>query len=541
MRKLLRNVVSLAALGAVSLSAPLHGAAPSVAEAARSGDHEAVRASIARGGDVNAALGDGMTALHWSAVRNDVEMASLLLEAGASLELTTRLGGYTPLLLAAKEGFAAMMSELVKAGANPNAATTNGTTALMFAAASGQVDGVRALLTHGAAVNAKEKNGQTPLMFAASRGRSEVIDVLIAAGAEVNASASFIDLTIPPPAPPKPEPGRVVVSQDDDQLGRAGGNYRDNLLRASWGGLTALHFAVRQGHMESVKALLARGANVNQPTAGHDRTPPLLIATINGEFDIAKYLLEKGADPNAASENGVTAVYATLNCQWATGGSYPHPRAQLQQRTTYLELLKALLDQGANPNARLNKRVWYGEGSVGATPFWRAASAADVDAMRLLVSHGADPHISTMKAGERRASAHDPGQIATMPGYVSPLPRIPIGGPDVSPLLAALNSSRMAPTGMLPAVKYLVDELHLDVNAADDAGKTPLHQAAFRGDNEMILYLVSKGADPLAVTRDGLTTVDMANGPEQKIQPFPDTIALLEKLGAKNNHLCVSC
>ena len=129
--------------------------------------------------------------------------------------------------------------------------------------------------------------------------------------------------------------------------------------------------------------------------------------------------------------------------------------------------------------------------------------------------------------------------------------RYPTGGPGIPPLLAAAgagygegfaaNAHRFAPTGMLAAVKFLVEELHADVNARDHEGNTALHNAASRGDNEMIQYLVSKGADVKAVNRAGQTTVDMANGPVQRTQPYPDTIKLLEGLGAKNNHKCVSC
>ena len=134
---------------------------------------------------------------------------------------------------------------------------------------------------------------------------------------------------------------------------------------------------------------------------------------------------------------------------------------------------------------------------------------------------------------------------------MSGLPPVPVGGPGVPPLLAAAgvgygegfaaNSHRYAPSGLLAAVKYLVEELHADVNGRDHEGNTALHDAAARGDNEMIEYLVSKGADVKAVNRDGETTVDMANGPVQRIEPFPETIALLEKLGAKNNHHCKAC
>src|SRR5262249_5187367 len=154
------------------------------------------------------------------------------------------------------------------------------------------------------------------------------------------------------------------------------------------------------------------------------------------------------------------------------------------------------------------KKVWYTSGlgggsDAGATPFWRAAHASDVDAMRLLVSRGADPYVGTVRMPAKGAGAHDPGQIAVIEGYVSPLPPVPAGGVDSLALMATLGSKRAAPAGQMPAVKYLVEELHMDVNTRDAGGNTPLHLAASRGDNEMILYLVSKGADPLAVNRRG--------------------------------------
>jgi ankyrin repeat protein len=320
------------------------------------------------------------------------------------------------------------------------------------------------------------------------------------------------------------------------------------------GGLTPLLYACRQGYTESVDALLKAGAPVNQVSAG-DRTSPLLMAVINGHFDLAMRLLDAGADPNLAADNGAAPLYAALNVEWAPKSLYPQPRAHLQQKTSYLELLTRLLEKGADPNARLNKKVWYsgysfdlsGVDEIGATAFWRAAYASDVAAMRLLVAHGADPNIPTMKPAGRARFGDQDREVQDVSG----LPPVPVGGPSVTPLQAAAgvgygegfaaNSHRFAPTGMLAAVQYLVEELGADVNAADHEGNTALHHAAARGDNDMILYLVSKGANVKAVDREGRTVADMANGPVQRIQPFPDTVALLEKLGSKNNHKCVSC
>jgi ankyrin repeat protein len=330
--------------------------------------------------------------------------------------------------------------------------------------------------------------------------------------------------------------------------------FQQNELVGHQGGMTALLLASRQGYSDAVDALLAAGADVNQVAAG-DKTSALLIATINGHFDLAEALLAHGANPNLIAENGVAPLYAAINCEWAQKSLYPQPQAYKQQKTTYLALMKDLLDHGANPNVRVNRKVWYsgysfdlsGVDEIGATAFWRAAYASDIDAMKLLMAHGADPGIPTMKPAGRSFT----GGTARAVKDVSGLPPIPVGGPGVPPLLAAsgegygegfaANSHRFAPTGMLAAVKYLVEDLHADVNARDQNGQTALHNAASRGDNAMMLYLVSKGADIKAVDREGRTVADMANGPVQRIQPFPDTIALAEKLGSKNNHHCVSC
>jgi ankyrin repeat protein len=268
-------------------------------------------------------------------------------------------------------------------------------------------------------------------------------------------------------------------------------------------------------------------------------------------------LLEQGANPNLAAHNGVTPLYAALNVTWAPRALYPQPRAHNQQRTTYLDFMKALLEKGADPNLRLTRKVWYSEynfdlagvDEIGATPLWRAAFAGDVAAMSLLMAHGADPNIPTMRpAGRQRLG--DSGEVRQATD-VSGLAPVPIGGPGVPPLQAAsgvgfgegfaANSHIHSPAGFMPGIKYMVEVAGADVNAVDHDGNTALHHAAARGDNESILYLVSKGADVTKVNREGQTVADMANGPVQRTQPYPETLKLLEKLGSKNNNKCVSC
>lgn len=582
----MRRFISTCALAvALTVAANAWMADSPVADAAARGDREAVKSLLKGAADVNAAQGDGMTALHWAAMNGDAELAQMLIVAGANLKATTRLGGYTAVYLAAQQGHAKVLEALIKGGADAKSGNANGTTPLMVASASGDVDTVRVLVEHGADVNAKDGvREQTPVMYAAASNRAAVIEYLASKGANLKQTNKVSDLSNlsregsgfggNPAVPGAPAPGQGAPgapagpggpggpgapgagAQRRPQMPGVDRNYQLNELIVAQGGLTPLLYAVRQGYTESTDALLKAGADINQPAKG-DGTTPLLMAIVNGHFDLALSLLNKGADPKVQSLNGVGPLYGVLNVEWAPKALYPQPRAHMQQKTSYLELMKALLDKGADVNARVKMKVWYsgysfdlsGIDEIGASVFWRAAYASDVAAMKMLVSYGADPNVPTMKpAGRARFGDQTEARESK---DVSGLPELPIGGPSITPLQAAAgagygegfgaNSHRFAPTGMLAAVKYLVEELGADVNAADHEGRTALHHAAARGDNEMIQYLVSKGANVKAVDREGRTTVDMANGPVQRIQPFPETIALLEKLGAKNNHKCVSC
>ena len=574
--------------GALCLSLVLLGltaAESPIADAAMNGDVESVRLLIRSGEEVNAAQGDGMTALHWAAENGNVEMLEMLLSAGANSEAVTRLGRYTPLHLASKMGVESSVISLLNYGASVNPETTTGAiTPLHFAAAAGNAKAVRALLEHGADVDAQELQwDQTPLMFAAARNSIAAINLLVEYGADISLSAKVVDIAKrqeedradrikwdsmrrtlanssdgtsesmqPASSPPTPsgtssETDPEVQLRSVDEIDPL--SYAD--LVGTHGGLTPLLLAVREGHFEATRALLDNGADINQTSAG-DQTSPMLMAAVNGHFDMVEQLLEWGADPNIASDAGGTPLYAVLNMEWAPKSRHPQPVDYMQQQVGYLELMQILLEAGVDPNVRLKKNLWYttyardllGVDRTGATPFWRAAHATDVAAMKLLVLYGADPTIATRKTPDRRRRRGNQEDF-------SGLPSVPVGGRAVSPVVAAAgvgygqgfagNSHRHVPDAWISTIKYLVEEHGADVNDRDHNGFSPVHHAAARGDNELILYLVSLGADVTLVGRSGQTTVDLANGPVQRIQPFPETIALLESLGAINNNNCVTC
>ena len=634
---------SLLLVGAMAFGGGSNPKPAPLADAAMHNDFDAVKKLIKSGAEVNAAQGDGMTALHWAAEHGDSAMADVLIHSHASVRAVTRIGSYTPLHIASKSGSAAIVRALLKAGSDANAATTSGATALHFAAAAGNVDAVTALLEAHADVNARESEwGQTPLIFAASENRAAVIKMLLAHGADASIRTKAVNLTEEQAAEQAATKRRnevfasfkpkkdSAVKKDSIGLGRrgtsrgpkdsavakdsaaakdsvaaadaapaaggrgAGGGGRgapapstDGLTPAqiqqaivagrtvpatakptgpvteevvdtangqvagyagtvgSMGGLTALHHAARQGNVEAVVALLDGGADINE-TNNTDGTTPLLMATINGQFDVALTLVKRGANVNLGSTAGATPVYTTLNTQWAPRSRFPQPQAVQVQKTTYLEVLDALLKAGADPNVRIKTHLWYfafnncGSGNCGlenlegTNAFWRAAYAVDVEAMRMLVAHGAETNVPSQRTpvvagrggrgggrggrgGGRGGAAGDsaaapPQQFARGGGGGGggrggdprgpPLePAIDSAAKAVPPGIGvyaihraagvgygngfAGNAHRHAPDGWMPAMRYLVDELHADVNVratrmATPRCTTPPHAATTR-------------------------------------------------------------
>jgi ankyrin repeat protein len=594
----------------------------------------------------------GYTPLHLAARSGSAPVVKALLKAGASVPKATDSGAVA-LHLAAGSGNVDAITALLDAGADVNARENeNSQTPLIFAVAQGHVDAMKVLITRGADVNAATKvinlQQQQAMDRQAATLRRQILAASVPRGAQPTASQEqaavqaarefYATGKLPEPpaaagaggrgggrggaAPPEaaaaaPQPQPAPAFGGRGGGGAGGGQSATDLQNqeappppvSAKGGMTALHHAARNGYTTAALALIEAGSDVNKKSA--DGNTPLLIAIINGQFDFAMLLVEKGAGPNVVGDGYcMTPLWAVINTQWQPRTRFPQPQEMDYQKATYLDVMKALLEAGADVDARVKGHPWYmtytgcGNGNcglsnvTGSTPFWRAAYGTDVDAMKLLVQYGADPNIPTMAgggggrggggggggggragaAGRGGAGGGGPdgpappaggavppqgrggapggapgGGRAAGPGGADPsgLPPTPPGGPGVYPLHAAAgaeygegfagNAHRHAPDSWLASVKYLVEELGADVNGRDDGGYTPLHHAAARGDNEVILYLVSKGADVKAVSRRGQTTADMANGPVSRISPYPETIKLLVGLGAINNNRCQSC
>lgn len=492
----------------VLLSASVLGAAVSdVADAAMRGNKAALRSLLQKKADVNATQTDGTTALHWAVRSDDLETAELLIRAGASVSATNRVGA-TPLQLASLNGNAAMIEKLVKAGANPNTPLTKeGDTALMMAARTGKTDAIKALLDNGAQINAREAwGGTTSLMWAVSEGHVAAAKMLVDRGANVNVRSNYV-----PAANGRGFEGRLPVDATADQA----------VEEYASGWFTPLMFASREGDLESARALVSAGADVNAISG--DGKNVLAIAIFNGSYAVASFLIDNKADVNQPDSQRFTPLFWAVDRRNMEKGSNGFAWLVIEDP---LPLIKKLLDTGANPNALVNNtpRARNRGGSpriVFATSLMRGAFAGDLELSKLLLSYGADPHVMSSDNESMLMAASG---IARIAGYHAERP----------------NPER------LELVKLLV-QLGEDVNWADNYGITALMAAADRNDAPLVQYLVDQGADlgayDLGKKLDGsfqasvepLMPLDYAIGvgtfvPNNSFEYHPEATELITKL-----------
>jgi ankyrin repeat protein len=462
------RVKSLSAM-MVSLSVMCLGAAgtTSLVDAVRTGNKEAVRALLKTPGAVNAKSPDGATALHYAVQANDLETTDLLLRAGANPKIANRYG-VTPLAVAAVTGNAAIVERLLKAGADANTKSPEGETVLMTAARTGSTAIVKLLLASGADPNTREGwLGQTALMWAGAENQANVVSMLLEVGADPSIA------------------GRVYPDADLRPLDA--GTPKANESR---GGMTALHYAARQGAVDAVRAIADKGVDLNE--ADPDGVNALLYAMLNGHTDTAAVLLEKGANPNLADAFGRTVLYAAIDVNtWEAMAPRPAPRTNDKMRP--LELAKLAIAKGAYVNApitgRLPPRSVQGNNDStpqGATTLWRAAKTSDVEAVKLLLDAGADPAIASadgitpLMVAAGQAWEQDRGRFATEPRSIATIK-----------LLLAAGS---------------------DVNRRNNRGETALHGAADRKADQVVTFLAENGARLDLKDKSNRTALDVAMG-----------------------------
>jgi ankyrin repeat protein len=503
----------LSALLAVALPYSITGRAQygdaDLADAAMRQDSGAIVALLESGADPNRMGPDGTPALHWPVRIGDGATAQTLLDAGADPNLANRIG-LTPLSLAATNGDAPMMRRLLAAGADPDAFDGTGETPLMIAAAIGVAAAAEALLEHGAQVDRRDETyAQTALMFAARAARTELVTLLLTAGADPNARTRIGDT-----------PEWILPNS------RAGFGFGIGIVRGGLpadrgmrpaipGGLTPLLYAARSGAVAAAGLLLEAGADLEEPDA--NGITPLLMAVSNNQVEAAHLLLAAGAAIDTPDWYGRTPLWSAVNVRnlYVSNSTFQNGI----DRGPLLELIRALLEAGANPNARtaesppVREHLLSVTGTLewvdftGQTPFIAAALAGDTSVMRLLLEHDADPHIATIHGTTALMAAAGINWVVS-------------------------QTYTEGPAQLLEAVQ-LCHELGMDVNAVNSMGLTAVFGAANRGSDDIIRFLVEQGAKLDIEDKEGRTPLDWAKGvflATHPAEPKPSSIALLESL-----------
>ena len=479
----------------VQPNAPLH-AAPTLAamaDAARVGDLPEVRKLIKEHADVNALANDGSSALLWAAYHSDAEMTKALLAAGARVDAANQYG-VTPLLQASRNGDVENMRALLDAGANPTRWHAEGETPLMAASRTGRVDAVQLLLTHGSFVNAVDPfQEETALMWASAEGQVDVVKALLKAGADPNLKAHVSTIT-----------------------GRKNADHPS-------GGFTALMFAVRNGHENVAKALIEGGADLKVTNA--DGVTATIIAIVNDRFDLAKELLDLGSDPNDGS------LFFAVDMHDATTDMRAHDGSRLQpnhpNKLTSLNLVKSLLDLNADVNKQfvgaLHSTTLCCGASINSTPFYRAATAADVEVLQLMLAPRTPANAAQLEWTPSEPKSKDgkgPGRPNPNAGRTPIMAAIK--GGQGAPIAGGPGFTRIGPPQFRePGTRDPLEALNLllaagaNPNAKAADGSTPLHQAVQEKHVAMIRALAAAGGKLDAVNKDNLTPLLLAEAPEK--------------------------
>lgn len=501
MARLVRGVVAIFC-AAVLVAANVRAAGDSpVAKAVKEGDLATVRNLITAHADVNAASGDGSTPLLWAAHSSDVEMARVLIAAGAKVDVANHYG-VTPLLDASRTGDAEMVELLLKSGANPNHAHTEGETPLMAASRSGSVPAVRMLLEHGADANVSDTyQSETALMWAAAEGHADIVEALLKAGGDPNHKA------------------RVSALTD-----------RKNADHPT-GGFTALMYAARNGQDDAVIRLAKGGADLNLKNG--DGASATMVAIYNDRFDLAAKLIDLGSDVNDGSLYIAVEMRESTTDQFAFDGSRLRPNHP--NKLTSLDLIQKLLERGADPNkpftGQFHSYSMPNSDRFDNSPFYRAAITADVEALKLLVAHGADLNWSPTGpappvegeepapvGGRGRGGNPNAGRTAIMASITGGRGPQMTGGPGYLRSGGAIPYRE--PGSRKPADAFAVLlKAGANPNAKTPDGATLLHQVAQAGNLDMIRALAAAGAKLDEPNKDGLTALDVAEGKQPANAP----------------------
>jgi ankyrin repeat protein len=508
------------AILALLVAAPAFAQNESLASLIESGNRKAALEQIRAGADVNAAQPDGTRPIHWAVYRVDYELLAALIAKKANVNARNEFGS-TPIAEAAMLADARMVKMLLDAGAEREGANQDGETALMLAIKTGEVPVVEMLIKAGANVNTIEKfHHQTPLMWAASapRNAGEIVKLLLAKGADVKPRALYTDWPSQITSEPRAQYHPV-------------------------GGLTALLYAARDGCSPCVDALISAGADVNMPTP--EGVTPLMLALDNDHNDVAKLLLDRGANPRLWDWWGRTALYIAIdrkemNAAGGRGGRSGNVPAI--PGGSSMDIINALLAQDIDVDAQLNfHRPSRGGNSgrfiepllgTGCTPLMRATvgmwgpegdrkeKSGDPEVVRALLAKGADPNINDMGVTPFLIAAGVNAGVTGGTGLAAQWSAAPPVNMELMELL--LQHGANVNDQVTGTLTY---SMRIMRAPSANEGRTALHIAAQEGKTDLVRYLLSKGANREIADAGGKKAIDLAKADATEIRSLLENAA----------------